>query len=133
MTYEDVAGILENFLSGQWISTPIVYDNTSVNLVDRAPWVRFTIQPSTTDNQSIGTDKTIKDGFAVLQIFTPLDTGSREAIRLADEFLALVENREFLAILSQGTLFTYAGEYIRLGDDGNGWYAINATVPFQAT
>jgi hypothetical protein len=31
------------------------------------------------------------------------------------------------------TLYTYAGEAIRIGDDGNDWYQLNVQVPFQGT
>jgi hypothetical protein len=131
MIYEDIAKTFEEYLQAQWVLTPIVFDNAPANLQDREPWVSFRVVPATSENRTIGTGETLKEGFAFLQIFTPLNSGTREGQKLVDEYLALLENKDFLT--SSGTLFTLAGDYARVGDEGNGWFLMTSTIRFQAT
>jgi hypothetical protein len=129
MTYEEIASLLEQRMADNWVTTTVVvYDNASVDIPDKEPWVRFLITPAVSENRAIGGGETIKEGFVVLQVMVPLNTGSRTAQKAVDDFLVLFENQAL-----GNTLFTYSGSYTRVGEDGLGWYVITANVPFQAT
>jgi len=132
MTYEEIEQLLQSTMEAQWIGTSTVaYDNVPQE-TQKYPWVRFIIIPVDSENRTLGTDPNgvTRNGILSLQIFTLLNTGSRLSQELADEFLAIFENKH-LGVNS--TLWFYAGETLRIGDDGNNWFQMNVTIPFQAT
>ena len=130
MTYSEIEEYLQTFLATAWTATPVLaFDNVPQDVTQGEAWARFTIVPADAENRTIGPNPAItKNGFAVLQVFTALNKGSREAQNIVDEYLTIMENQIFA-----DTLYTYAGEAIRIGDDGNNWYQLNVQVPFQGT
>ena len=131
--YETLEQFLQQRMVTLWdnIAYPIEYENVNIDTPENAPWVRFTINVIDAENFSLGT-RTQIDGFLVLQIFLPLKSGTRQAKIIADLYAAIMENKQ----LSNGVgnvIFTYANDLTALGDDGNGWYAFNSSVTFQAT
>jgi len=128
MTYEELEQAVQVHFRDNVFSVPVVYDNIAQDIDAKSLWSRLTIEPTTSENLGIGSKRTIKDGNIVLQVFAPIDSGTRASVRVVDEFLALFENTELDCLV-----FFYEGEMIRIGDEGNGWYQLNAEVRFQAT
>ena len=130
MTYSDIETIFQTYLAANWTSTAVLaFDNVPQDVTQGIAWARFVIVPTDSENRTIGINPAItKNGIAVMQVFTALNNGSREAQNIADEFLSLMENQ-----IHSDTLYTYAGEAERIGDEGNNWYQLNVQVPFQGT
>jgi len=130
LTYAEIEQIFQTYMAANWTATSVLaFDNVPQNTVADQAWARFTIVSIDAENRTLGPNPAItKNGFAVLQTFTALNKGSREAQTIVDEYLTLMENQIFA-----NTLYTYAGEAIRIGDDGNNWYQLNVQVPFQGT
>jgi hypothetical protein len=130
LTYSDIETIFQTYLAANWTSTTVLaFDNVPQDVTQGIAWARFVIVPTDASNRTIGINPAItKNGIAVMQIFTALNKGSREAQNIADEFLSLMENQ-----IHGDTLYTYAGETERIGDEGNNWYQLNVQVPFQGT
>lgn len=128
MTIDEIHRKFEVALA-TWVATKVmVFDNVGDEYVPvkGEAWTRFTINWYPSVNRALGT-KTSREGIATLQIFTPLNVGPRVASKIADAYLDILENKEF------GNIFTYAGSTTRIGDDGRGWYQLNADITFQAT
>jgi hypothetical protein len=129
MNYADIERVFQTEMEDKWTSTNVVaYDNASIPTV-KEPWVRMTLIPSDSETGSLGPNPiTFRNGLLSLQVFTPLESGSRVAQQLADDFLAIFEHQQY-----ENTLFTYSGVATRIGDDGFGWYQLNVLLDFQAT
>ena len=110
-----------------WTTTPISWPNTAPLTASNAPWVRFLVIPfaRTWPTTPAGT-KRVMDGEVVVQVFAPSGSGDGTAATLAD---------------SIGTLFSkYASGGVQCHEpkapvvvgDMDGWYQINAIIPWRA-
>lgn len=127
MDLDTIQALFEDELDSWAATTDIVFDNVRNDDVPQEgeSWVRFTINWLSSDNIALGT-RTMRTGIATMQIFTPLNEGPRVAAKIADAYFQLLENRQF------GGVWTFAGTPTRLGDNGDGWYQLNADINFQA-
>lgn len=110
-----------------WTTTPIAWPNTPPLTASNAPWVRFSVIPfaRTWPTTPSGT-KRVMDGEIVVQVFVPSGSGDGQAATLADAI---------------GTLFNkYASGGVQCHEpkapvvvgDMDGWYQINAIIPWRA-
>lgn len=110
-----------------WTTTPIAWPNTPPLTASNAPWVRFTVIPfsRTWPTTPAGT-KRVMDGEIVVQVLVPSGSGDGQAATLADAI---------------GTLFSkYASGGVQCHEpkapvvvgDMDGWYQINAIIPWRA-
>jgi len=132
MTFNGLRAWFEQRLNTNWTTTPIAYDNQDFTAPTNSAWVYASIQPSTSLNASLGPVKVNNTGHFLVEIFTPLNTGSGAAYNLADAMVTLLENQR------SGDLFTYAatvrrvGEAVRrLKDIQTEWYQINILVRYE--
>ena len=137
VNFEEIEVLTQTRVADNWTRTMVVYDNTSRPTDEDTPFIAFTVLPTDAENRTLGKDrkKTTKNGFLNCDVFVPINRGSREAMQIADEFIALMENIEL-----GNTLFTYAGTANRVGDaanalqaGGNAWHQVNVLIDFQAT
>ena len=110
-----------------WTTAPICWPNTKQLTALNAPWVRFNIIPfaRTWPTTPSGT-KRIMDGEIVVQVFTPSGSGSGTARTLADAIGAL-----FNKYASGGVQCHEPKAPVVVGDV-DGWYQINAIIPWRA-
>ena len=128
MSYAAVQRELESYFATNWTDTPVVYDNVpKPDINDDDPWVRLTLTYSSARQVSMGAGNSNFhrfQGVANVQIFSPIDVGSKPALELADKVVGLfTANR-----IGQSQMLT--AETQILGDDGFSRYQINVVCPF---
>ena len=128
MSYAAVQRELESYFATNWTDTIIVYDNVpKPSFNDDDMWVRFTVTYGSAKQISMGAgDSNFHrfQGLVNVQIFAPLDAGSKPALELADKVVELfTANR-----IGQSQMYT--AETQILGDDGFSRYQVNVVCPF---
>jgi len=128
MSYAAVQRELETYFTDNWPDTPVVFDNVpKPDINDNNTWVRLTITYSSARQVSMGAGSSNFhrfQGVANVQIFAPLDVGSKPALELADKVVGLFTGNR----IGQSQMFT--AETQILGDDGFNRYQVNVVCPF---
>lgn len=128
----------ERFLVN-WYQTPLCFDNDGYDPVaDTAwpelpvnEWIRVTVLEGSATNAFLGgaipdgPGAVLHSGNINIQIFVRLNTGSTRAKKLAADVAKLIQNTPFDGIRC------YETSVIISGDDGAGWYQINAITVFE--
>jgi len=128
MSYDAAAAEIRGRLKTQWGAiTPIEWPNLTFAAPNpAAPWMRFTIKEGDAAQLSIGADK--KDrrhpGIITLQFFDGLNKGDGPLTRLADQAVDIFQN------WCGATVRCLTASVKTIGNDGQGWYQINVTIPF---
>lgn len=92
----------------------------------KSSWVRLTIQHGASFTAGIGSEPCVRrSGLVMLQIFTPINSGSRPAAMLADSLAAHFEYYQ------AGHFSTQAASVQRIGPQDD-WYLYVVSVPFRA-
>ena len=90
-------------------------------------WARLTIKHGLANAKEIGNGPIVhRTGVAFIQIFVPLATGTLLITQTADNLSALFENQ----IDDRLDYFSVSADEI--GDEGNGWYQFNLSIPYRA-
>jgi len=130
--YNTIRQLLDaRLLAATLTGTPaIVFDNTTYAPAAQAKWLRATMLPALSGRVTMTGDKTTGQniiGSYVIQIFTPVDIGTGDALTLAD---ALVE---WFTEETLGTaLVTLVPDVIIVGNDAEGrWHQTNVNIPWR--
>ena len=110
-----------------WTTTPISWPNTAPLTASNAPWVRFSVIPfhRTWPTTPAGT-KRVMDGEVVVQCFVPSGSGDGAAATLADSAGSHFSNHS-----ASGVQCHEPKAPVVVGDM-DGWYQINAIIPWRA-
>jgi len=128
MSYDAASSEIRARLKAQWAArTPISWPNISFKPPNpAAPWMRFTIKEGEAQRVSIGssTNDYRHPGIITLQLFDALGGGDGPLTRLADQAAGYFQSWAGANVVCQtATVNT-------IGDDGEGWYQINVTIPY---
>jgi len=131
VTFEQIRIAIESRMA-QWDSVPVAYDGVPNSpaltqaMAAKSSWVRLTIQHGASFTAGIGSDPCVRrSGLVMLQIFTPINSGSRPAAMLAD---SLAQHWEYW---QQGNIETQAASVQRVGQDDD-YYQYNVSLSFRA-
>lgn len=129
MSYASVQRELESHFATNWTDTPVAYDNVpNPTIEDNNSWIRFTITYGPAKQVSMGGgDSNFHrfTGIVNVQIFAPLDSGSKPALELADKVVSMFTGNRI------GQSQMYTAETQILGDDGYNRYQVNVVCPFH--
>ena len=132
----DLATIRKAFdkhLSNNWNVNLITWDNTARPLEQDTEWIRPFLSVDDSENVTIGglsgQWRIRHTGTYIIQLFSPINKGAGDINRAADQLLKAFNN---LNTELDENIYTYACTADRIGDEGNGWYQINISVPFTA-
>jgi hypothetical protein len=110
-----------------WDDTlPVAWPNKAFTPIIDSPWVRLTIIDNPQYQVEIGNAaKTFRNtGLIVVQVFTTLDEGDSVALGHADTIAAIFRNWCGTSVKCR------AASIFNIGNDGNGWYQVNVSIPF---
>lgn len=124
--FETLAGVFEAGWNG---ATPIAWGNLDFTPVTPlAPWVRFSVLPGEAFHATAGApgaNIVRHPGLITVQVFVPLNSGSVEALGLADDVAEIFRGYSSVGIRCGAPWITHVGG---AGDDG--WYQVNVNIPF---
>lgn len=134
MTFEQIRAIIIVRMK-EWIGLPrkdITYPNDQDGPFDpagRTLWARLAHVPGLASSPEIGNGPVVRStGLVIIQLFVPLDTGDLTITRAAD---TLVSHFQFYtAPDAQFECFEASAAVI--GDEGNGWWQVNVSIPYRA-
>ena len=132
MSVETERDILERFLSDNWTTTPIQFDNYRFVKPSDSKWIAFTINNVSSTQQSMGTSNPLNRHVGVIniQVFTPAGNGSKEAKELARDIATLFRRRTF-TISATETVICREPNIQRVGVESNtGLYNLLVTIAF---
>jgi len=129
MTYEAEYNALRARFESQWANTtPIAWPNVDFKPTDESPWVRFSIVSTDVRQASFGaaTNFYRHPGVIIVQVFTPILQGDKEALQLADQVASIFRNWSDAA---NRIRFLSPPSVKAIGED-KPWYQVNVSCPY---
>lgn len=129
MSYESEHNELRQRFETQWASeTPVAWPNVEFKPPEEDAWVRFTIVNADARQASFGdaTNFHRHPGMVMVQVFTPVNRGDKEALQLADQVANIFRNW-----YSSGSRirFQITPTVKPVGVDRN-WFQVNVSCPY---
>ena len=122
---------LESFFIDGWgITTPILFDDVSLDMSNEDQWVRVIVQPYSNRNITIGNSMnssgTRRDmGVVVIQVNVKKNIGSGTAWELVDQVKGIMVNKSIVS-----NLWTDSGDVRRSGAEESGFYQLSVSIKF---
>tara|TARA_R110000851_G_scaffold33896_5_gene90410 strand:+ start:1974 stop:2372 length:399 start_codon:yes stop_codon:yes gene_type:complete len=131
VTFEQIRLAIESRMAA-WDGVPVAYDSVPNSpaltqaMTAKSSWVRLSINHGDSSAPYKGSEPGIRrTGLVQLQIFTPLNSGSRPAADIADSLV-----RHFQFYRTDGIeILTASAQRIGPEDD---YYRYNLSIPFRA-
>ena len=121
----------DDYLISNWNRNQITWDNTSRSLTEDQEWIRPTLNLENSENVTIGGvnghHRIRFNGSYIIQVFSSLNKGTGDIYRAVDDLNKLFNNKRL-----EENILTYTCQVDRIGDEGNGWYQINVSIPFTS-
>ncbi|WP_423812407.1 phage tail terminator-like protein [Pseudomonas asiatica] len=133
MTFEQIRAIVIGRMQ-QWAGIPaanVDYPNNAAPFdpAGKSIWVRLVDIPGLSSTPEVGNGPSVRrTGVMVIQLFVPTYKGTLAIAKAAD---TLVQHFEYYSA-PEGPLDFFATSASVIGDDGNGWYQVNLSVPYRA-
>lgn len=125
MGQAEVSTAIESHMAVNWVESEVAYPN--VQFQDGLDeFVRLNISYIGSRQASIGGPRNVHRffGMAIIQIFVPINTGTKRVNDLTDVVKQLFTAKQF-----QGITFS-TPDPIVVGDDGYGKFQVNVNCPF---
>lgn len=134
MTFEQIRAIVTGRMT-QWAGIPasaVDYPNNPQGAFDSSGkpiWARLADVPGLSSAPEIGIGPCVRrTGIIVIQLFVPTYKGTLAITKAAD---TLVQHFEYYSA-PEGPLDFFAASPSVVGDEGNGWYQVNISLPYRA-
>lgn len=133
MTFEQIRAIVIGRMQ-QWAGIPaasVDYPNSAAPFdpTGKSIWVRLADIPGLSSTPEIGIGPSVRrTGILIIQLFVPAYKGTLAITKAAD---TLAQHFEYYSA-PEGPLDFFAASPSVIGDDGNGWYQVNVSIPYRA-
>lgn len=134
MTFEQIRAIVTGRMA-QWAGIPasaVDYPNNPRGPFDpsgKPIWARLADVPGLASAPEVGIGPCVRrTGIIMVQLFVPSNKGTLAITKAAD---TLVQHFEYYSA-PEGPLDFFAASPSNVGDDGNGWYQVNVSLPYRA-
>lgn len=134
MTFEQIRAIVTGRMA-QWAGIPasaVDYPNNPQGPFDPAGkpiWARLADAPGLASAPEVGIGPCVRrTGIIMVQLFVPSYKGTLAITKAAD---TLVQHFEYYSA-PEGPLDFFAASPSVVGDEGNGWYQVNISLPYRA-
>ena len=123
MSFANERTSIESRLNSNWTTTTIQWENVDFDTPNNAPWVRLSILNGDSDYRAIDSKK-VHLGLIVIQLFTPINTGTATAKGYVDALAAIFDDQSFDdAVCGVASMANVGTSDI--------WYQINITIPYR--
>lgn len=114
---------------------PVVAENQpSPKVADNALWGRFSVRPGTGTAAEIGTVMRRNVGVAYLQVFAPMDGGTKPALDALDLFASTFDFARLPLPGGVGVIECEVSSVTNVGvDTASGRFQVNASVEYERT
>lgn len=133
MTFEQIRAVVIGRMQ-QWAGIPaanVDYPNNAAPFdpAGKTIWARLADIPGLSSTPEVGNGPSVRrTGALVIQLFVPTYKGTLAITKAAD---TLVQHFEYYSA-PEGPLDFFAVSPNVIGDDGNGWYQVNVSIPYRA-
>ena len=114
---------IETHLTTNFTAYPIKYENVSFKPPNNTPWIACHIKRNSLPTPEINQTNYEVSGLLIIQVFTPLDSGTVESNSIVNTLATLYSNQSII-----NTWFKDA-EIIDVGESDT-WYQVNLSIPF---
>lgn len=129
MSFEDAGKAIETRMQNNWNTTPIKFENVPF-VEPSTAYVALVIRDGEGSQIDCGTPALSRwPGVIMIQVFVPVDTGTRQAREYADQIAPIFSRAQFSNGNSGNISCRIAS--IEKAPDKNGWCQFNVTVPYQ--
>ncbi len=122
MSFESERLLIENQLKEYWNQTTISWGNIAFKIPSNEPWIRLNIVNGGSSYIALGGIKR-HSGVIMVQIFTPINTGTDAARKYADMIVSIYDSKKL------GNVICDAASIQILGAT-DVWYQVNVTIPY---
>lgn len=134
MTFEQIRAIIIGRMT-EWAGIPadaVDYPNNPQGPFKpdgRPIWARLANVPGLSSTPEVGVRPCVRrTGIIIVQLFVRSNTGTLAITRAAD---TLVRHFEYYSD-PNGAFECYAASANEIGDEGNGWWQVNISIPYRA-
>lgn len=121
--FREAEKLIKKRLDDKWFLSPIDLDNVEFNSNVKESFIRLQIDWVDVGRKSISNRSKKGQGFILVSVFVPSNTGTSKASLLADEIALIFDDYR------EGVLKFGVCRPQRIGDN-KGWYQINILAPF---
>lgn len=122
MSFDSERAAIEGRLKANWTTTSIDYENVEFNPPNDSSWVRLNIINGTSGYRTIN-NGIRRPGVIVVQIFAPINEGTKTIKGYADTILAIFQNQTFSGIVCNVASVEKVAP-------SNVWQQVNVSIPF---
>jgi hypothetical protein len=122
MSFVDERLSIENRLQEFWNYTPVAWENVDFDIPNNSDWIRLNILNGSSNYRAIDYKKR-HTGVILIQVFTPVNTGTNKVREYSDTIASIFDSRTFSDIVCDVASVQNIG-----ADDG--FHQVNVTIPF---
>lgn len=90
MTPDEITRAFQTYFNQAWTTTPVAYDNVPFDIPQGQSWLRCSVRPGMATGDEAGDNGVaLRSGATLVQVFTPVNTGSQDGGALAGQVEAL--------------------------------------------
>ena len=126
MSFKQHRTSIEQLIQAEYKKLPIAWQNAPFQKPNSSPWLRVSVNNTSTNRVGIAqvVERTI--GLVQIQIFIPLNTGSYDIGVIADDLANILRSRKYNGI-------TFLDPALGPGQETDGWYMAVLNTEFWAT
>jgi len=123
LDFTEFRRLIETHLQDNFSTCPIKFENVPIKREGLVNWIAVFDKPTFAQSTGFGETSALTGGVLIIQIFTPLDTGTEVSRSIADELAELIGNKELFGIaLSVPELHSAPGN--------NEYFQQNLQIPY---
>ena len=122
MSFNNERLAIENRFKDRWVDTDIAWENIAFDMPNNDEWVRLTILNGASGYRAINGLKR-HTAIIVVQIFTPIDSGTSTIRKYADMVTSIFDGQKFSDVVCDVASIETVG-----ADDT--FHQVNVTIPY---
>jgi len=123
LDFTEFRRVIENYIKANYTETAIKYENVDLDTSDLDEFIAVFDKPSFAESTGMGETSSLTGGNLIIQIFTPLNTGTDRAREIAD-ILATALDGEVISGVALSTPELHASP------NSTEWYQTVLQIPY---
>lgn len=125
--YTTGRAVIEKHLKDNFTTCGIKYENVPLDVKGRDSWIAVFDKPAVSTSLEFGDDTPyLSGGSLIINIFTPLDIGTKLSRAIAQELANLIGQKEL-----GGFIFQEPELHPVVSRNEATWYQVNLVIPYQ--
>ena len=122
MSFNNERLAIEDRFEEHWKDTSIAWPNVAFDMPNNEDWVKITILNGSSSYRAINNSKR-HTGIIVVQLFTPIDSGTSIIRKHADTVVSIFDGKQFSDVVCDVASIETVGT-------NDIWHQVNVTIPY---